>query len=244
MSKVHLYLATLLITFSCSIQAALEFAYLEYPPYAFEKEGKAQGITIEILKNLDSEVTFIKLPPARLFLYLESEEISCGLSSSIALSTKAYANNYYLPLLNVDTYIFYLKSHGTLPLDYFRGKDIAVLRGVQIEKSILKSKYGINSYDVNSPTHALKMIMLGRLEGLHMSASAILNLKEYDSELVTFVAKPAIKVTAGFYINKKNKQAFDKLKRQRSAFFNTQSYRDILKKHLNKDLLVDSSALK
>lgn len=231
------------MTFSTSVQAKLNCAYLNYYPYAFVEEGHPSGTVIEILKNIDNNIFFEILPPARLIMMIEKSELDCGMLSSIALSSKSWANYNYLPIHAVDTYIFYLKSEGKLSYFDFREKKVAVIRGVKKEKKILVSKYGINTFEVDSPTQAINMLKHGRVKGIHMSLSSISNHEAYDPKLITFISDPAIKVTVGYFIHKKEKKKYENLKRKSESFFKTKKYKNILKKYLKKDFLVQKSLL-
>ena len=160
----------------------LRVAYTNYPPFAYTEEGKASGITIDLIRavcqRLQIEPVFTHRPFARLLYDLRNGAVDCGANVFWAADREAYV--YYTPFSSIyeEMVVYVNRSTSVLPksLDDLLGKKVGAVRGYHYGEGVL-AKFKKNVVFVKDSHTLFKMLAEGRFDvalGNRYAGNAIL----------------------------------------------------------------------
>ena len=167
--KVILILASFIVFGVNSVYAEkITLAYVDFPPYEFEENGKAHGILIRIVEtvfkkgNIPLELKF--LPFKRAYEYTRNNEID-GLFNFYKTPNRMEYFDYSESIIKNELVLFVRKGSGIRfdTLEDLKGLKVGLLRGytygTNFDKSTLFVKETGNSHESN-----LKKLAFGRLD--------------------------------------------------------------------------------
>ena len=167
--KVILILASFIVFEVNSVYAErITLAYVDFPPYEFEENGKARGILVRVVEtvfkkgNIPLELKF--LPFKRAYEYTRNNEID-GLFNFYKTPNRMEYFDYSESIIKNELVLFVRKGSGIRfdTLEDLKGLKVGLLRGytygTDFDKSTLFVKETGNSHESN-----LKKLALGRLD--------------------------------------------------------------------------------